>query len=156
MSIIGRPCLLSHIGFCFVGLPFFPPDSWPLSFLSLFPSFSSSSYLPWVGLESPTPDRCRAFVHGHTFLHAWSWPMTLVVELLHGATFLSNLTAVLFMFLNQMFLNQLNQMPDMVIMHGHTLLHSWSGPITLVVDLLHGTTFLSNLPLVLFVSFIWP
>ena len=34
--------------------------------------------------------------------------------------------------------------------HGHIFLHSWSGPMTLVVDLLHGATFLSNLPLVLF------
>ena len=31
----------------------------------------------------------RAFVHGHTFLHSWSGPMTVVVGLLHGATFLS-------------------------------------------------------------------
>ena len=42
------------------------------------------------------PDLGRAFVHGHTFLHSWSGLMTLVVGLLHGATFLSNLTFVLF------------------------------------------------------------
>ena len=41
-------------------------------------------------------------------------------------------------------------------MHGSTFLHSWSGPMTLVVGLLHGATFLSNLPLVLFVSLIGP
>ena len=41
-------------------------------------------------------------------------------------------------------------------MHGHTFLHSWSGPMTVVIGLLHGATFLSNLPLVLFVSFIGP
>ena len=35
-------------------------------------------------------------MHGHTFLHSWSGPMTLVVCLLYGATFLSNLTVVLF------------------------------------------------------------
>ena len=48
------------------------------------------------------------------------------------------------------------RMPDWgrAFMHGHTLLHSWSGPMTLVVGLLHGATFLSNYPLVLFVSFI--
>ena len=40
--------------------------------------------------------------------------------------------------------------------YGHTFLHSWSGPRTLVVGLLHGATFLSNYPLVLFVSFIGP
>ena len=28
--------------------------------------------------------------------------------------------------------------------HGHTLLHSWSGPMKLVVCLLHGATLLSN------------
>ena len=33
--------------FCFVGLLFFPSASWPLSFLSLFLSFSSSSDLAW-------------------------------------------------------------------------------------------------------------
>ena len=40
--------------------------------------------------------------------------------------------------------------------HGHTFLHSWSGPMTSVVGLLHGATFLSNFPLVLFLSFIGP
>ena len=39
--------------------------------------------------------RSRAFVHGHTFLHSWSGLMTLVVGLLHRATFLSNLNLVL-------------------------------------------------------------
>ena len=38
----------------------------------------------------------RAFVHGHTFLQSWSGPMKLVVCLLHGATFLSNLITALF------------------------------------------------------------
>ena len=37
--------------FCFVGLPFFPSASWPLSFLSLFLSFSSSSDLAWFMRE---------------------------------------------------------------------------------------------------------
>ena len=41
-------------------------------------------------------------------------------------------------------------------MHGHTFLHSWSGPMTFVVGLLHGATFISNLTLVLFVSVIGP
>ena len=38
----------------------------------------------------------RAFVHGRTFLHSWSGPMTLVVGLLHGATFLSNFSLCVF------------------------------------------------------------
>ena len=40
--------------------------------------------------------------------------------------------------------------------HGHTFLHSWSGPMTVVIGLLHGATFLSGLPLFFFVSFIRP
>ena len=44
---VGRPCFSSSDVFCFVGLPFFPSASWPLSFLSLFLSFSSSSDLAW-------------------------------------------------------------------------------------------------------------
>ena len=40
--------------------------------------------------------------------------------------------------------------------HGNTFLHSWSGPMILVVGLLQGATLLSNLTLVLFVSFIRP
>ena len=47
-------------------------------------------------------------------------------------------------------------MDTLSCIHGHTFLHSWSGAMTLVVGLLHGATFLSNLPLVLFVSFIRP
>ena len=38
--------------------------------------------------------------------------------------------------------------------HGHTFLHSWSGPMIMIVGLLHRATFLSNLTLVFFVSFI--
>ena len=89
--------------FCFVGLPFFPSASWPLSFLSLFLSFSSSSDLAWfmrecltgVGLLCMDTLSC---IHGHTFLHSWSGPMTLVVCLLHGTTLLSNLPVVLILF----------------------------------------------------------
>ena len=80
--------LVPQVGFCFVGLPFFPSASWPLSFLSLF--------LRPCLIHAWMPDWGRAFVHGHTFLHSWSGPMTLVVGLLLGATFLSNLTLVLF------------------------------------------------------------
>ena len=40
-------------------------------------------------IHARMPDWGRAFVHGHTFLHSWSGLMTLVVGLLHGATFLS-------------------------------------------------------------------
>ena len=46
-------------------------------------------------IHARMPDWGWAFVHGHTFLHSWSGPMTLVVGLLHGATFLSNLPIVL-------------------------------------------------------------
>ena len=35
------------------------------------------------------------YVYIHTFLHSWSVPKKLVVNLLHGATFLSNLTFIL-------------------------------------------------------------
>ena len=44
---LGRPCFSSSHVFCFAELPFFPSASWPLSFLSLFLSFSSSSDLAW-------------------------------------------------------------------------------------------------------------
>ena len=39
------------------------------------------------------------------------------------------------------------RMPEMsrAFVHGHTFLHSWSGPMKLVVCLLHVATFLSNL-----------
>ena len=39
------------------------------------------------------------------------------------------------------------RMPKMsrAFVHGHTFLHSWSGPMKLVVCLLHGATLLSNL-----------
>ena len=40
--------------FWFVGLPFFPSASWPLFFLSLFLSFSSSSDLAWFMRECLT------------------------------------------------------------------------------------------------------
>ena len=40
--------------FCFVLLPFFPSASWHLSFLSLFLSLSSSSYLAWFMRECLT------------------------------------------------------------------------------------------------------
>ena len=45
-NVLGIVCMCAVIVcFCFVGLPFFPSASWPLSFLSLFLSFSSSSDL---------------------------------------------------------------------------------------------------------------
>ena len=62
------------------------PVSLPLSFLFLRPCL----------IHARMHDGSRAFVHGHTFLHSWSGLMTLVVGLLHGATFLSNLTLVIF------------------------------------------------------------
>ena len=82
--------LVPPMCFCFVGLPFFPSASWPLSFLLFF------LFLRPCLIHARMPDCDRAFVHGHTFLHSWGGPMTLVVGLQHGATFLSNLTLVLF------------------------------------------------------------
>ena len=87
------PSFSSSDVFCFVGLPFFPSASWPLFFLSLFLFFLF--FRPCL-LHARLPDWGRAFVHGHTFLHSWSGPMKLVVGLLHGATFLSNLSLVPF------------------------------------------------------------
>ena len=81
--------LVPPIDFCFVGLPFFP--SAPVFPVSLFPL-----PLTLLLIHARLPDWGRAFVHGHTFLHSWSGPMTLVVGLLHGAAFLSNLNLVLF------------------------------------------------------------
>ena len=83
--------LVPQMCFCFVGLPFFPSASWPLSFLFFFFLFLRPCLI-----HARMPDWGRAFVHGHTFLHSWSGPMTFVVCLLHGATFLSNLPLVLF------------------------------------------------------------
>ena len=60
------------------------PVSLPLFFLFLRPCL----------IHARMPGWGRAFVHGHTFLHSWSGPMTLVVGLLHGATILSNLRAL--------------------------------------------------------------
>ena len=75
--------------FCFVGLPFLTSASWPLFPVSL-PLFFP---LPPTLLESWA--RGRAFVLQHTFLHSWSESMTLVVYLLHGTTFLSDLTVLM-------------------------------------------------------------
>ena len=50
---------------------------WPLSFLSLF--------LRPCLIHARMPGRIWSFLHGHTFLHSWSGPITLVVGLLHGA-----------------------------------------------------------------------
>ena len=53
-----------------------------------------SNFELWI--HARLPEGGRAFVHGHTFLHSWSGMMTVVIGLLHGATFLSGLTLVLF------------------------------------------------------------
>ena len=94
--------LVPQIGFCFVGLglPFFYISFMSfLSYLTLFSSSSSSLFLflQLCSIHAQMPDWGRAFVHGHTFLHSWSGLMTLVVGLLHGAIFLSNLPLVLFL-----------------------------------------------------------
>ena len=59
----------------------------------------------FIARKQGVTDRSRAFVHGHTFLHSWSGPVTLVDGLLHGAAFLSNLTLVLFSILKGHLLN---------------------------------------------------
>ena len=89
----GRPYFSSsnRFSFCWAAFLFISllasvfPVSLPLFFLFLRPCL----------IHAQIPDWGRAFVHGHTFLHSWSWPMTLVVGLLHGAAFLSNLPLVL-------------------------------------------------------------
>ena len=77
----GRSCFSSSDVFLFCWAAFLS--------ISLLASFSSSSDLAWFMCE------CLAFVHGYTFLHSWRGPMALVVWLLHGAKFLSNLPLVL-------------------------------------------------------------
>ena len=54
--------LVPQISFSFVGLPFFPSASWPLSIMSLFFFFLRPCLI-----HARMPDRSRAFVHGHTF-----------------------------------------------------------------------------------------
>ena len=67
-----------------------PSASWPLSSLSLF------LFLRPCLIHARMADWGRAFVLGHTFLQSWSGPMTLVVGLLDGATFLSSFTLIFF------------------------------------------------------------
>ena len=77
---LGRPFLVPQIVFFIIiiffwkggGLPFFPSVSWPLSFLPLFFLFPRPCLI-----HARIADWGRAFVHGHTFLHSWSGPMTL-------------------------------------------------------------------------------
>ena len=91
---VGRPCFSSSDVFLFCWAAFLSisllasvfPVSLPLFFLFFRPCL----------IHARLPEGGRAFVHGHTFLHSWSGPMTVVIGLLHGATFLSNLPLVLF------------------------------------------------------------
>ena len=91
---LGRPCFSSSDVFLFCWAAFLSisllasvfPVSLPLFFLFLRPCL----------IHARLPEGGRAFVHGHTFLHSWSGPMTVVIGLLHGATFLSGLPLVLF------------------------------------------------------------
>ena len=95
---LGRPGFSSSDAFLFCWAVFLVGHaaSWPLSFLFFFHSFFL--ILRPCLIHARMPDWCRAFVHGHTFLHSWSGPMTLVLDLLHGATFLSNLSLVHFVY----------------------------------------------------------
>ena len=91
---LGRPCFSSSDVFLFCWAAFLSislmasvfPVSLPLFFLFFRPCL----------IHARMPEGGRVFVHGHTFLHSWSGPMTVVIGLLHGATFLSNLPLVLF------------------------------------------------------------
>ena len=162
----GRPCFSSSDVFLFCWAAFLSisllasvfPVSLPLFFLFLRPCL----------IHARMPDWGRAFVHGHTFLHSWTHFLAFMDTLscIHGHTFLHSWTHFL-AFMDTLscihghtFLHSwthfLAFMDTLSCIHGHTFLHSWSGPMTLVVGLLHGATFLSNLPLVLFVSFIGP
>ena len=88
---LGRPCFSSSDVFCFAFLSISLLASvFPVSLPFLF------LFLRLCLIHARMPDWGRAFVHGHTFLHSWSGPMTLVVGLLHGATCLSSLPLVLF------------------------------------------------------------
>ena len=97
--------------FCFVGLPFFPSASWPLSFLSLFFLFLRPCLI-----HARMPDWGRAFVHGHTFLHSWTHFLAFMDTLscIHGHTFLHSWTHFLAF------------MDTLSCIHGHTFLHSWT------------------------------
>ena len=148
-------------------LQFHQPPGLCLSCLS----FSSSSDLAWFMREWLTGAGLLCMdtlscIHGHTFLHSWTHFLAFMDTLscIHGHTFLHSWTHFL-AFMDTLscihghtFLHSwthfLAFMDTLSCIHGHTFLHSWSGPMTLVVGLLHGATFLSNLPLVLFVSFI--
>ena len=59
--------LVPPIGFCFVGLPFLPSASWPLSLFFLF--------LRPCLIHARMPDWGGAFMHGHTFLHSCYVPV---------------------------------------------------------------------------------
>ena len=86
---LGRPCFSSSDLFLFCWAVYLSISLLASVFpVSLPPTLLDSCANAWLG---------SVFVHGHTFLHSWSGPMTLIVGLLHGATFLSNLTLLLFM-----------------------------------------------------------
>ena len=91
---LGRPCFGSSDVFLFCWAAFLSisllasvfPVSLPLFFLFFRPCL----------IHARLPEGGRAFVHGLTFLHSWCGPMTVVIGLLHGATFLSGFPLVLF------------------------------------------------------------
>ena len=88
---LGRLCFSSSDVFLFCWAAFLSISLLPLSFISIV----FLLFRPCL-IHARMPDRGRAFVHGHTFLHSWSGLVTLVVGLLHGATFLSNLPLVFY------------------------------------------------------------
>ena len=85
------PRFSSSDRFLFCWSAFLSLASWAFVSLPLFLLFLRPCLI-----HARMPDWGRAFVHGHAFLHSWSGPIALVVNLLHGATSLSNLTLVLF------------------------------------------------------------
>ena len=91
--IVGRLCFSSSNMFLFCWAAFLSISLLASVFPVSLPLFLL--FLRLCLIHARMLHRGRAFVHGHTFLHSWSGPMTLIVRLLHGATFLSNLILVL-------------------------------------------------------------
>ena len=94
----------------------------------------------------------RAFVHGHTFLHSWSGQMKLLVCLLHGATFLSNLTSTILSLLRVLGIKITRSLPSPSLCQPRTLSEpqaSYRSTMPLQVQS-HGTSLaLATLPLLI-------
>ena len=91
LSCACRHCSSSQIGFCYVGLPFFPSASWPLSFLFLFLYFFlfCGPYLIHARMPFCALTHFLAFMKCAYICNYWYLCMELY-------TFLFNLTPALF------------------------------------------------------------